>query len=152
MATIQFSIVTPERMLLSEEIDSLRCPTELGQLTILPHHVPLIATVVAGELVIHIGARQEPYAILGGFLEVRAGSEVVILADSAEHVDSIDIAVQETAKATALKDLEDVASLSKAEIAIITGRLNQSTLKLNIAHKYAHRSRHQASNEPILKE
>ena len=152
MATIQLSIVTPERLLLKEEIDSLQCPTELGQVTILPHHVPLIATIVAGELVVDIGARQEPYAILGGFLEVRTGSEVVILADSAEHVDSIDISVQETAKAKALKDLADASSLSKAETAIITARLNQSVLKLDIARKYAHRSRHQASNEPILKE
>jgi F0F1-type ATP synthase epsilon subunit len=50
MNTFKFQLVTPEKTALSEELVSLRCPTRMGEITILPNHAPLIAQLVAEEL------------------------------------------------------------------------------------------------------
>jgi F-type H+-transporting ATPase subunit epsilon len=51
MTKLQLQLVTPERTVLTEEVASLICPTTEGQITILPGHVPIIATLVSGELI-----------------------------------------------------------------------------------------------------
>jgi len=51
MFKIHFQLVTPERTVLNQELDSLSCLTILGQITILPNHIPLVATLTVGELV-----------------------------------------------------------------------------------------------------
>ena len=45
---MHFKIVTPERILLETEVDSVTLPTTLGEITVLPHHVPLAAQLAAG--------------------------------------------------------------------------------------------------------
>ena len=46
---MKFKIATPERIVLDEEVESVSLPTEMGEITVLPHHIPLIANLVAGE-------------------------------------------------------------------------------------------------------
>src|ERR1700722_14640364 len=85
MNKLSFQLVTPERTVLSEELTSLSCPTSLGQITILPHHIPLVANLVAGEL--HAKTEKDDFYIYvaGGFVEIKEGSRVIVLADAAEH-------------------------------------------------------------------
>jgi F-type H+-transporting ATPase subunit epsilon len=71
MAKLKFQIVTPQRTVLHQEVDSLTCPTQMGQITILPQHIPLIAALQPGELIARVGGRNEHIAVSGGFVEVR---------------------------------------------------------------------------------
>ncbi|MEI6596672.1 MAG: F0F1 ATP synthase subunit epsilon [bacterium] len=88
---IKFEIVTPERVVLKEEILQITIPTKAGEITVLPNHIPLVSSLIPG--VIHIKKRNgedEIMSISGGFLEVLK-DKVVILADTAERAHEIDM-------------------------------------------------------------
>lgn len=130
--------MTPEKTVLNEELDSLSCPTTLGQITILPEHIPLVATLVAGELIARSGGKEHNIAVTGGFIEVRPHNQVVALADSAEHSYEIDVQKTEEAVKRAQKAMTET-KMSEAEYAKVAAALNQSLIKLNIARRHSHR-------------
>src|SRR4051812_27542304 len=91
---LKLKIVTPERLVFEEEVDSVTIPTLEGEIGVLPGHVPLISAIKSGDIVAKKNGEDIPMAVSGGFVEVRGDSEVVILADFAEHVaDSSDEAI-----------------------------------------------------------
>ncbi len=137
MAKLKFQIVTPERTVLHEEVDSLTCPTQMGQITILPNHIPLIASLQAGELVAKIGDRVEPIAVSGGFVEIRPGNEIIVLADTAEHVEEIDVARAEEAKRKAEEEMKSEQTRSSEEIATIAAAIERNSARLRVARKHA---------------
>jgi F-type H+-transporting ATPase subunit epsilon len=94
---IQFEIVTPEKVVLQEEITQITVPTKAGEITVLPNHIPLVSSLLPG--VVHVktkDGRDEIMSISGGFLEVLK-NKVVILADTAERAEEIDLARVEEA-------------------------------------------------------
>jgi len=94
---IHFEIVTPERVVLKEEILQITVPTKAGEITVLPNHIPLVSSLAAGA--IHIKKKDgtdEVISVSGGFLEVLK-DKVVILADTAERAEEIDLARAEEA-------------------------------------------------------
>ena len=84
---IQVDIVTPERLLVSDEVDMVTLPGVDGQMGILRGHAPLLSTLDIGEIVLHRGTDAEYMAIGGGVVEVRP-DKVTILADTAEQADT----------------------------------------------------------------
>ena len=106
MAGIRLDIVTAEQTVYSEEVEMVIAPGVEGQLGILPHHIPLMTTLQAGELRIKKGGEEISLAISGGFLEVRP-DRVVILADAAERAEEIDVARAEAAKRRAQERLAE---------------------------------------------
>jgi F-type H+-transporting ATPase subunit epsilon len=138
MSKLQFQLVTPERTVLNEELDSLSCPTTLGQITILPGHVPLVATLVAGELTAKNEGKEHNIAITGGFIEVRPNNQIVALADAAEHHYEIDVQKTEQAVRRAQTAMKET-KMSSEEYAKVAASLNQSLARLNIARKHSHR-------------
>ncbi|MBI2459186.1 MAG: ATP synthase F1 subunit epsilon [Parcubacteria group bacterium] len=103
---IKFEIVTPERVVLKEEISQITVPTKMGEITVLPNHIPLVSSLLPG--VIHAkkkNGQDEIMSISGGFLEVLK-DKVVILADTAERAEELDLAKVEEAhrRAAELKE------------------------------------------------
>ncbi len=151
MAKIKLQLVTPERTVLTEEVASLVCPTTEGQITILPGHVPLIATLESGELIAKDETGKEHNIhVAGGFVQVQNNSEIIILADAAEHFYEIDVARAEEAKLEAEKTLQE-QTLSDEEYVIAATMLQKSLSRINIARKHAHR-RTRITSEGVLKE
>ncbi len=107
MSKIHLSIVTPERTVFEDEVDSVSVMTQMGEVTILPGHIPLVSPLRAGEL--RLKKDGEPHFMVAstGFLQVRPFNKVVILADSAERADELDIEKIEQAKERARKLLEE---------------------------------------------
>ena len=103
MAKLKFKIATPERVVHESAVDSVTCPTEMGEVTVLPNHIPLVANLKAGELKTLRDGEEKFFALSGGFLEVRPRNEIVILADTAEASDEIDIARAQEARQRAKK-------------------------------------------------
>lgn len=96
---LDFEITTPERTVLKEKVRQVSVPTESGEITVLPGHIPLIAPVPAGELrAVRSDGSEELMAVSGGFVTVRTDDAVVILADTAERADELDLAAIEDAK------------------------------------------------------
>jgi len=103
---IKFEIVTPEKVVLKEEILQITIPTKTGEITVLPNHIPLVSSLVPG--VVHVKKRNgedEIMSVSGGFLEVLK-DKVVILADTAERAEELDMNRAEEAhrRASELKE------------------------------------------------
>ncbi|MFC2058035.1 F0F1 ATP synthase subunit epsilon [Chloroflexota bacterium] len=94
---MNFEIVTAERVVYSADVDVVVAPGIEGQLGILPHHAPLMTMLQPGELLVRRDGEEELIFISGGFLEVR-GDKVVVLADTAERADEIDVDRAEAAR------------------------------------------------------
>ncbi|MEK7511991.1 MAG: ATP synthase F1 subunit epsilon, partial [Patescibacteria group bacterium] len=93
---INFKIATPERVVFKDEVDSITLPTQSGEITILPNHLPLISVLKPGDIVIKKGNDAFDIAVSGGFIEVLS-TKVVVLADTAERSEEIDVARAEAA-------------------------------------------------------
>ena len=99
-------LVTPERMLFSEEISELRAPGIVGSFGILANHAPLLTELATGLIKITLANGTESFiATSGGFLEV-SNNKVTILADSAQLADEIDVEKAKAAAERARKLLE----------------------------------------------
>ena len=133
MSSLRLDIVTAERVVYSEDVDAVIAPGVEGQLGILPHHTPLMTTLQAGELRVKRGGEEDSLAISGGFLEVRP-DRVIVLADSAERAEEIDVSRAEAAKKRAEQRLADrhAAGLDeqRAEMA-----LHRAVARLTVAGK-----------------
>ena len=101
--TLHFEIVTPEKVVLKQEALQVTVPTKQGEITVLPNHIPLVASLMPGVIEIMKADRSlETMAVSGGFIEVLP-DKVVILADTAERAADIDEARAEEARQRAEK-------------------------------------------------
>lgn len=135
---LNFQLVTPEKIVLKKELTSLTCPTTLGEITILPHHAELIATLVPGEL--HAKTENDEFYlhVAGGFVQVRDDHQVVVLADAAEHFHEIDVERAEEAKKRAEVALKET-KMSEEEYAKVAASLERSLARMRVKRKHAHR-------------
>ncbi|MCS6874880.1 MAG: ATP synthase F1 subunit epsilon [Pyrinomonadaceae bacterium] len=81
---LKLEIVTPERKVLSELVDTVILPASSGEICILPNHAPLISTLKSGVLSYSHGNFIGKLVVSGGFVEVN-NNQVSVLADAAEH-------------------------------------------------------------------
>jgi F-type H+-transporting ATPase subunit epsilon len=151
MNTIHFQLTTPERTVVNQEVDSVSLPTSLGQVTILPGHIPLVANVVPGEVVLRTGKGEVPLSVAGGVLQVAPGSKVTLLADSAERIAEIDEARAEEAVVKARQRLAEIKA-SDAEYASTAAYLERNLARLHVFRKNAHRRRAPITGEGVLEE
>ncbi|HEX8851998.1 MAG TPA: F0F1 ATP synthase subunit epsilon [Pyrinomonadaceae bacterium] len=86
---IQLDVITPERRLVSEAVDSVTVPGLGGELGILPGHTPLISQLQTGVLSYTQGQTTRRLLVSGGFVEVNA-DRVSVLADLAETPEEVD--------------------------------------------------------------
>jgi F-type H+-transporting ATPase subunit epsilon len=103
--TIELQIVTPERMLVREQVDEVVIPGSNGSFGVLPGHAPLLAALSVGELWYRKGQEKIYLSIIEGFAEVLP-DRVTILARVAEHADEIDIERAEAARKRAAERLD----------------------------------------------
>ena len=87
MAQLQLEVVTPERRVLSEAVESVVVPGAGGELGILPGHTPLISQLQTGVLSYTAGGKTAQLHVSGGFLEVK-DDHVSVLAEIAAGSDS----------------------------------------------------------------
>src|SRR5262245_56754569 len=101
---IRLEIVTPARLLLSEDIDEVTIPGSEGYLGILPGHLPLLTLLGTGALSFHKGNQKVIFACDGGFAEVLP-DRVIVLASKIERPEEIDVSRAKAAKDRAEKEL-----------------------------------------------
>ena len=118
---VQFELVSPERLLASEEVEMVVVPGTEGDFGVLVDHAPVMASVRPGVLEIHNeGADVRRIFLSGGFCEVTA-ERCTVLAEESAPVDELDRANLEKRLGDAREDLEDArtdAERHRAEVAI----------------------------------
>ena len=130
---VEFELVSPEKLLLSEPVDMVVVPGGDGNFGVLPRHSPLISTVRPGVIdVYQKGSIEKSIFVAGGFAEV-TGERCTVLAEEAVPVEEIDRAETEQALKDARDDLVDAKEA--AEKRDIEGRIKVLEAKLAAASK-----------------
>ena len=109
---IAFDIVSPERLLLSDEADMVTVPGSEGDFGVLAGHMPLISTLRPGVIDIRGGSESGDlrFIVLGGFAEANP-SKLTVLAEEALPMTSVDAATLEQR----IKNTEEDLVLAKNE-------------------------------------
>lgn len=136
MDLLKFKIVTPEKIVYENEISQVSIPTTTGEITILPHHIPLISSLQAGEMKIKDAMGEQTLAVAGGFVEVRPNNEVVILADNAERAEEIDLDRAEAAHKRAEEAMKQAQESSDVDFARLQAIMERELNRLRVGKKY----------------
>jgi|SRR5687767_8714732 len=127
---LTLEIVTPERALVSEQVDEVQLPGSEGYFGVLPGHTPLLATLQVGELWYRVGQEKHYLAVAFGFAEVLP-DRVTVLAQIAERPEDIDVPRAEAAK----KRAEERTARPQADVDFERARIamTKSLIRLQVA-------------------
>jgi F-type H+-transporting ATPase subunit epsilon len=128
---IQLEVVTPERRVMAEMVDSVTVPGANGELGILPGHTPLISQLQTGVLSFVQGERVAQLHVSGGFVEV-TDDRVSVLAEIAERPEEIDAARARLAREHAEKTLS-AWSGTEEDFEVARARLERSMVRLQLS-------------------
>lgn len=110
--TFQFELVSPEKLLVSEEVSMVVIPGEAGDFGVLAEHSPLLSSIRPGVVVVtSASGEQKKIFVAGGFADV-SGNVCSVLAEDAVNVNEIDRAAVEKQ----LTDLKDDLSSSRDDV------------------------------------
>jgi len=138
MGTFKLEIVTPERVAYAEEVEMVVAPSKLGTIGVLPHHTPLFAELIEGELKIKKGKEDFFFSIGGGFIEVTP-QKTIILVTRALHADELneqEILEAKKRAEQALKEKPKGAALEATR-----SLLRSSLVNLKVLRRRRHRPR-----------
>ncbi|MCL4366413.1 ATP synthase F1 subunit epsilon [Patescibacteria group bacterium] len=133
MSQLHLKIVTPEKLILDEEVSQVNVSTQQGEIGILPNHANLMAKLEPGELVIKRNGKVESMAIGGGFLQI-ADNVLTVMTDLATYAADIDERAVEEAKKRAEAALEQ--TLSDEEYAETLANLEKSLAQLRVKRRH----------------
>ncbi len=95
MANYKLSIITANGEVFNGQVESLVASGELGSFGILSDHAPLVTSLCGGPLTITQNGKKNYFAVSSGILEVNDQNNVLLLADFAKKVNTIDEAKTE---------------------------------------------------------
>jgi F-type H+-transporting ATPase subunit epsilon len=131
---IRLEIVTGERLVYSDDVESVVAPGVEGEMGILPHHAALMTSLAPGELRVKKDGQEVVMAVSGGFMEVLP-HKVTILADTAERADEIDEARAEEARNRAQKRLAQAEKDGGVDAARAQAAMRRAVVRLKVAQK-----------------
>ncbi len=114
----QFELVSPERLLVSEKIESVVIPATEGEMTVMANHAPVMTTIKPGVVTVKTASgQQERYVVFGGFADILPAG-CTLLAESAvavKDLDRDDIARRVQDAREDVADAKDDAARTRAE-------------------------------------
>ncbi len=134
MAELNLEIVTPDKSIFSEVIESVTIPGTLGSFQILINHAPLISTFDLGVVTVKSGDEPTYFSTSGGTVEVN-NNKVLVLADSIEPIEQIDIDRAEKAKERAEERLKRKHEKDVDEVRAAVA-LKRAINRINVKEKY----------------
>jgi F-type H+-transporting ATPase subunit epsilon len=133
MGNVHLEVVTPQKILISQDVESVVAPGSLGEFGVLEGHVPFLSGIVPGELRFTAGGKTERFAVTSGFAEV-SENKVSILVDAAEPARDVDLerarkALERARERLAKRGVEDL-DFVRAEVA-----LRRAIARIKVAEK-----------------
>lgn len=138
MATIQLQVVTPERIVLEDDVDIVVARGAEGDVGVLHGHEPTITPLATGELMYRVDGEERHLAVSGGFMEIRP-DKVVVLADVAERSEEIDRQAAEEARHRAEEALLEHKGTELEAAAAAS--LQRALLRLRVSERRRHHER-----------
>ncbi len=134
---LKLELVTPYRLVLSQEVDEVTAPGTLGEFGVLPGHTPLLTTLKIGELTYKQGPAVFHVAVNWGYVEVE-NDVVTVLVETAELADQIDLARAQAALGRAQEALKKLSPEDK-DFKIMEAALERALIRVQVAgSKSAH--------------
>jgi len=126
-------VVTPERLLFSDEVDEVIAPGSEGEFGVLPGHCHFLTTLRIGELRYRKDQEWKRFSVSWGYAKVEP-TRITILAEIAERAEEIDLA---RAQAAAQRAEEELAAATKREeMDAARQRLEKALLRLKVGGKH----------------
>ncbi len=132
---IHLQIITPEKTVFDEEVDQVSLPTTKGEITILPHHIPLISSIEPGSLIYKKNQKEVHLAAGFGFVEV-GNNNVKVLVDLAAPEEEIEEKAIEETKKRAEEAIAQKHLLSEEEYATAAAELQKALAQLKIKRRH----------------
>jgi len=132
LGTLSLEVITPEGVLVSQEVDMVVVPGTEGEFGVLPGHINFLSGIVPGELRFYHDGAIEYMAVSSGFAEV-SNNSVSIIIDAAEKADDIDLERARRARDRAKERMEkdkDPTDFLMAEVA-----LKRAISRIKVAEK-----------------
>ena len=134
MGRLSLEIVTPERVLVSREVDMVIAPGSEGEFGVLPGHVLFLSGIVPGELRYTSGAEKESMVVATGFAEV-SNDQVSILVDAAEKASDIDTERAQRAMERAKERLAKERGTEEIDFMRAEAALKRAIARIKVAGK-----------------
>ncbi|MBI5188743.1 MAG: F0F1 ATP synthase subunit epsilon [Nitrospirae bacterium] len=128
---LKLEIVTPYGLVFSDDVDEVTAAGSEGEFGVLPGHAPFLTTLKRGMLTYKKGNEVRYFFVNSGFAEV-GPDKVIILADSAERSEDIDV---ERAKAAMKRAEERLKKAEEIDFARAESSLERATARIQIAEK-----------------
>lgn len=134
--TIKFEIATPERVIFKDYILQVSVPTTEGEVTILPKHAPLVSILKPGVLEIKKTDQSvEIMSVSGGFLEVLL-NKIIVLADTAERAEEIDLERAEEARKRAEESLKNLRNVDASQFAGLAAQIEKELARTKSVRRW----------------
>jgi F-type H+-transporting ATPase subunit epsilon len=130
---LRLEVITPERVVYTDDVDMVIAPATDGYVGILPHHAPLLTTLGPGEFRVKKGGVEEVLAVFGGFMDVR-GDRVTVLTEDAEHAEDIDAKQAQEARDRAQQALQ-AGPMSAADEARARASLQRALVRIRVSER-----------------
>ncbi len=111
---LELEVVTPERAVLTQEVDEIILPGEEGEIGVRPGHVPLLTSLGIGPMVVRDGNDERKFSLVRGFAEILS-DRVRVLAQGCKGIDEIDIEQAKAALAEAEEGMREMKEASSDE-------------------------------------
>ncbi len=129
---LKLEIVTPEKRVLDQTVDSATIPTVNGEIGVLTNHLPLVSALKPGVLAFTIKGNTERVAISSGFVEI-SDNRISVLTDAAETASEIDVNAARAEKDAAEKALAAASSSPIDDNEELIERLAAANARLAVA-------------------
>jgi F-type H+-transporting ATPase subunit epsilon len=131
---IELEVVTPERFVLDEKVESIEMPGKDGYLGILPGHAPLLTELGVGILTYHKGAEVRRLTVVNGYAEVLP-DRVIVLAEVSERAEEIDLQRARAAAERAQGELAKATGAPEMDWQSASAALQRALVRVDVASK-----------------
>lgn len=132
---LKLEMVTPHKLVLSEEVDEITAPGAIGEFGVLPGHTPMLTTLKVGELTYRQGSQVKHVAVNWGYVEVE-DDNVTVLVETAEKADKIDLERARAALSRAENALKTLSPDDK-QFKIMEAALTRALIRIQVAARHS---------------
>ena len=134
---LNLQMVTPYKMVLSDEVDEITAPGTIGEFGVLPGHTPMLTTLKIGEFTYRKGNETFHVAVNWGYVEVEE-DKVTVLVETAEQADQIDLARAQEALGRAEDALKKLGPDDK-DFVVMQAALERALIRIQVAERTSRR-------------